>query len=145
MTSRRSGGRLAGAASSARWWSAALTATNAVGIRPAEEADRRLLALLFAAVAKERDGIAAEPPSDIEKRAADWDLDRTLVALAADEVVGLIFVIESSFGFELAALTRGSSAGRTTARERRPNLWPSLGAEALVADLPPVSPLTSVA
>jgi len=26
-------------------------------------------------------------------------LDRTLVALAAGEVVGLIFVIESSFGF----------------------------------------------
>jgi RHS repeat-associated protein len=70
-----------------------------VDVRYAVDADRRPLALLFAAVAEERDGIAAEPPIDVEKRAANWDLDRTFVALAAGEVVGLLFVIESSFGF----------------------------------------------
>jgi ribosomal protein S18 acetylase RimI-like enzyme len=70
-----------------------------VEVRYAVDADRRPLALLFAAVAEERDGIAAEPPIDVEKRAANWDLDRTFVALAAGEVVGLLFVIESSFGF----------------------------------------------
>jgi hypothetical protein len=39
-------------------------ATHAVEIRQAEDADRRPMALLFAAVAEERDGIAAEPPVD---------------------------------------------------------------------------------
>ena len=70
-----------------------------IEIRPAGERDRRPLAHLFAAVAEERDGIAAEPPIDVEKRAANWDLDRTLVALAAGEVIGHIIVIESGFGF----------------------------------------------
>ena len=93
-----------------------MAATEAVQIRPAEHADRRPLALLFAAVAEERDGIAAEPPIDVEKRAASWDLDRTLVALAADEVVGLIFVVESGFGFGdigmmVAADWRGRGVG----------------------------------
>jgi RimJ/RimL family protein N-acetyltransferase len=70
-----------------------------VEIRPARDADRRPLALLFAAVAEERDGIAAEPPVDVERRAASWDLERTFVAEAGGDVVGLIFVIESGFGF----------------------------------------------
>jgi RimJ/RimL family protein N-acetyltransferase len=70
-----------------------------VEIRAAQDADRWPLALLFAAVAEERDGIAAEPPVDVERRAASWDLERTLVALADDEVVGLIFVVDSGFGF----------------------------------------------
>jgi GNAT superfamily N-acetyltransferase len=72
---------------------------ESIRVRPAEDRDRRAVALLFAAVAEERDGIAAEPPIDIEKRAASVDLDRTLVALGAGEIVGVIFVIESSFGF----------------------------------------------
>jgi RimJ/RimL family protein N-acetyltransferase len=74
-------------------------ATGAVEIRRAEDADRHVLALLFATVAEERDGIAAEPPIDVEERAASIDLDRTFVAVAAGEVVGNIFVIESGFGF----------------------------------------------
>jgi RimJ/RimL family protein N-acetyltransferase len=87
-----------------------------VEIRAAEDADRWPLALLFAAVADERDGIAAEPPVDVERRAASWDLERTLVALADDEVVGLIFVIESGFGFGeigmmVAADWRGQGVG----------------------------------
>lgn len=70
---------------------------EAIEVRPAEDRDRRPLALLFAAVAEERDGIAAEPPIDIDERAASWRLDGTLVALAADEVVGLLN-LASHFG-----------------------------------------------
>lgn len=73
-------------------------AAEAVEVRPAEDGDRRPLALLFAAVAEERDGIAAEPPIDVEKRAANWRLEGTLVALGAGEVVGLLNT-ESHFGF----------------------------------------------
>jgi RimJ/RimL family protein N-acetyltransferase len=70
-----------------------------IEIRPAGESDRRPLAQLFAAVAEERDGIAAEPPIDVEKRAASWRLEGTLVATAADEVVGMLHVDPSRFGF----------------------------------------------
>ena len=72
---------------------------DAVEIRRADDADRYPLALLFAAVAEERDGIAAEPPVNVEKRAANVDLDRTFVAVAAGEVVGNIFIVDSGFGF----------------------------------------------
>ncbi len=83
---------------------------------PAQDRERRKLAILFAAVAEERDGIAAEPPIDTERRAASWDLDRTLVAVAKDEVVGVIFVMERGFGFGeigmmVAADWRGRGAG----------------------------------
>jgi RimJ/RimL family protein N-acetyltransferase len=67
-------------------------------------------------VAEERDGIAAEPPIDVDRRAAAWDLARTFVAVAADEIVGVLFVLESSFGFGeigmfVAAPWRGRGAG----------------------------------
>jgi RimJ/RimL family protein N-acetyltransferase len=67
-------------------------------------------------VAEERDGIAAEPPVDVARRAASWDLERTFVAEAAGDVVGLIFVIESGFGFGeigmmVAADWRGQGVG----------------------------------
>jgi RimJ/RimL family protein N-acetyltransferase len=88
-------------------------APAAVEIRRAEEGDRRPLALLFAAVAEERDGIAAEPPVDVERRAARWDLDSTFVALADGEIVGLLFVDESSFGFgELGMMVAAGRRGR---------------------------------
>jgi RimJ/RimL family protein N-acetyltransferase len=85
-------------------------------VRAAEEDDRRRLALLFAAVAEERDGIAAEPPVDIEKRAASWDVERILVAVTGRDPVGLIFVHESPFGFGdigmlVAAEWRGRGVG----------------------------------
>jgi ribosomal protein S18 acetylase RimI-like enzyme len=87
--------------------------SQAIRVRPADEGDRRSLALLFAAVAEERDGIAAEPPIDVDKRAASFDVDRTLVALAAGEVVGLIFVLESSFGFgEIGMMVAADWRGR---------------------------------
>ncbi len=68
-------------------------------IRPAEDADRLPLATLFATVAEERDGIATEPPVDVEARASSWILDGTLVAAAADQIVGSLHVDASRFGF----------------------------------------------
>jgi RimJ/RimL family protein N-acetyltransferase len=76
-----------------------VTSRDAVEIRRAHDEDRQPLALLFATVAAERDGIAAEPPVNVEMRAASIDLERTFVAVAAGEVVGNIFIIESGFGF----------------------------------------------
>lgn len=84
-----------------------------IEVRPAVDDDRRSLALLFAAVAEERDGIAAEPPVDVERRAASWQLDGTLVALAAGEIVGEVRVEESWFGFgELGMMVAADWRGR---------------------------------
>jgi len=71
----------------------------AVEIRPAAEDDRIPLAVLFAAVAEERDGIATEPPVDIDERAASWHLDGTIVAVGDGEIVGSIHVEKSRHGF----------------------------------------------
>src|SRR5881409_3744128 len=68
-------------------------------IRPATESDRLPLAQLFAAVAAERDGIAAEPPVDVERRAARWNLEATLVAEAAGEPVGVLHLDDTGWGF----------------------------------------------
>jgi RimJ/RimL family protein N-acetyltransferase len=68
-------------------------------IRPAFDGDRVPLATLFAAVAEERDGIATEPPVDVEARAESWLLDGTLVAVAGDAIVGLLHVQASRHGF----------------------------------------------
>jgi RimJ/RimL family protein N-acetyltransferase len=80
-------------------------------VRPAVEADRLPLAHLFAAVAEERDGIASEPPVDIESRAAKWTLDETLVAVADDELIGSLHLGISRFGF--------GEIGMTVARDWR--------------------------
>ena len=68
-------------------------------IRPARDDDRFPLAVLFAAVAEERDGIATEPPVDLESRAASWALESTFVAVAVDEVIGSVHLDPSRFGF----------------------------------------------
>jgi RimJ/RimL family protein N-acetyltransferase len=68
-------------------------------IRAARDEDRLPLAVLFAAVAEERDGIATEPPVDVEGRAASWNIEGTLVAVASGEVVGMLHVERSRFGF----------------------------------------------
>ena len=86
---------------------------DAIRVRRAEEGDRRSLALLFAAVAEERDGIAAEPPVDVERRAATWHVDGTLVAVAAGEIVGEISVDPSWFGFgEIGMMVAAGWRGR---------------------------------
>jgi RimJ/RimL family protein N-acetyltransferase len=88
-------------------------AAGAIRVRPAEDGDRRPLALLFAAVAEERDGIAAEPPIDIDRRAARYELDSTLVAVADGDIVGQLHVDASSFGFgELGMLVAADWRGR---------------------------------
>jgi putative acetyltransferase len=68
-------------------------------IRFAQEEDRLPLARLHADIAAERKWIGAEPPVDVEGRAARWDLERTFVATVDGEIVGLLFVIASGFGF----------------------------------------------
>ena len=76
--------------------SAAVSASFTV--RPGEDRDRLPLAVLFAAVAEERDGIASEPPVDVDARAASWALDGTLVAVADAELIGSIHVERSRSG-----------------------------------------------
>jgi len=68
-------------------------------VRPALDEDRLAMAGVFAAVAEEHDGIATEPPVDIEARAAGWTLPGTFVAVADREVVGSLHVDVSRFGF----------------------------------------------
>ena len=99
-------------------------------VRPAREGDRYPLAELFAAVAEERDGIATEPPVDLEARAESWQLAWIWVATAPDEVVGLVHLDPSRFGYCDIALAvarewRGRGVGTalfetgiTSARER---------------------------
>lgn len=85
-------------------------------IRPATDADRLPIALLFAAVAEERDGIATEPPVDVEARAASWTLDGTLVAVAGTEVVASLHLWPgphgfADFGMAVAKEWRGRGVG----------------------------------
>ena len=68
-------------------------------VRPAREGDRYPLAELFAAVAEERDGIATEPPVDLDTRAESWQLESIFVATSADEVIGLVHLDPSRFGY----------------------------------------------
>lgn len=84
-------------------------------IRPAGKGDRHSVAELFAAVAEERDGIAAEPPVDIESLAANWKLDGTLVAVAVGggDIVGEIRVDPSWMGFgEIGMMVAAGWRGR---------------------------------
>jgi len=80
-------------------------------VRPAVEDDRLPMAVVFAGVAEERDGIASEPPVDIEARAASWKLDGTFVAVAGTEVIGSIHLDATRLGF--------AEIGMAVAREWR--------------------------
>lgn len=89
---------------------------SAFKIRAANDGDRVPLAAIFADVAEERDGIAAEPPVDVQRRAAAFDLDGTIVAEAAGDVVGGIWIVGPFFGSgEIAMLVardwRGQGVG----------------------------------
>lgn len=91
-------------------------AADKIEVRPALEDDRRSLALLLAAVAEERDGIAAEPPVDVDGLAARWTIDGTQVALAHGVIVGEIRVDPTWMGFGdvgmmVAAGWRGRGVG----------------------------------
>jgi GNAT superfamily N-acetyltransferase len=84
-----------------------------ISIRLAEDGDRRSLASLLASVAEERDGIATEPPVDVDELAESWRLDGTLVALAAGGLVGEIRVDPSWMGFgEIGMMVAADWRGR---------------------------------
>jgi ribosomal protein S18 acetylase RimI-like enzyme len=80
-------------------------------IRPANARDRRALAKMFAKVAEERDGVASEPPIDVDERSARWDVDSTIVAVDGGRIVGHLVLIESRHGF--------GEIGMAVAKERR--------------------------
>ena len=95
-------------------------------VRPARAEDARAMAELFAAVAAERTGIASEPPVDIDERTAIFAAGTTgaagtFVAVAGDQVVGLIHIEPSRHGYgDLAMLVdrdwRGRGAGSALMR-----------------------------
>ena len=87
-------------------------------VRPASVGDARATAELFAAVAQERDGIATEPPVNVEERSALFARTAagTLVAVADGRVVGMLHVDVGRHGFgELGMLVnrdwRGCGVG----------------------------------
>lgn len=93
-------------------------------VRAAAEGDARAMAELFAAVAAERTGIATEPPVDVEERAAQFarTASGSVVAVADDQVIGIIHVEVSRHGFgDLGMLVqrdwRGRGVGSALLRE----------------------------
>ena len=90
-------------------------------VRLARDDDRLPLAELFAAVAEERDGIATEPPVDLDARAASWELDWIFVATAEHEVIGLVHLSPSRHGYcDIAlAVARGPDLKRGNADQKR--------------------------
>ncbi len=82
-------------------------------IRRASDDDRLPLAILVATVAEERDGIATEPPVDVDALAARWVVEGTLVAFVDTEIVGSLQVRANRFGFgELAMAVAREWRGR---------------------------------
>jgi ribosomal protein S18 acetylase RimI-like enzyme len=82
-------------------------------VRAMQDGDRRAAAELFAAVAEERTGIGAEPPVDVERRAVRFDLESSFVAVAGDEIIGLVTVDATGFGYgELGMLVARDRRGR---------------------------------
>ena len=81
------------------------------------------MADLFAAVAQERDGIATEPPVDVEQRSVQFAASSaaSIVAVADGQIIGTLHVEVSRFGFgELGMLVepgwRGRGAGSALLR-----------------------------
>ncbi|HLX20431.1 MAG TPA: GNAT family N-acetyltransferase [Gaiellaceae bacterium] len=70
-----------------------------VTVRPAEDEDRLPAAQLFAAVAEERDGIAAEPPIDAARWAERTNVDGMFVAVEGARCVAVLNLYPSSFGY----------------------------------------------
>jgi len=91
-------------------------AADEIAVRAAADDDRRSIALLFAAVAGERDGIAAEPPIDVDELAARWRIEGTLIAQSQGALVGEIRIDPSWMGYGeigmmVAAQWRGRGVG----------------------------------
>jgi RimJ/RimL family protein N-acetyltransferase len=84
-------------------------------IRRARPDDAAAIARLFAAVAAERDGIATEPPVDVEERTAQFALsaDDSMVAEAGGRIIGMIRVEVGRFGAgDLGMLVDAAWRGR---------------------------------
>ncbi len=84
-------------------------------IRGARPEDAHAMAVLMAAVAEERTGIATEPPVDLEARAAQFErtAEESIVADAGGQIVGMIRVEVSRHGFgDLGMLVDRSWRGR---------------------------------
>jgi ribosomal protein S18 acetylase RimI-like enzyme len=84
-------------------------------IRDARVGEARALVELYAAVAEERDGIASEPPIDLDARTTQFAaaIDHTLVAVAGDEFVGLLHLEPNRHGYaELGMLVAREWRGR---------------------------------
>jgi RimJ/RimL family protein N-acetyltransferase len=73
---------------------------TAFEIRRARIEDTPKLVELFAAVAEERDGIATEPPVDVDARTREFaaSIDGTIVAVAAEGLVGSLHVEPNRHG-----------------------------------------------
>ena len=86
---------------------------TAFEVRDGRVEDVRALVELYAAVADERDGIATEPPVDLDTRTSEFTdaIDRTIVALAGNEFVGLLHLGPGRHGF--------AEVGMLVAREWR--------------------------
>lgn len=80
---------------------ATIAAMAEFAVRPARADDAQAMAELFAAVAGERDGIATEPPVDIEERAALFARSAvgSVVAAAHGRIIGMLHVEASRHGF----------------------------------------------
>ena len=84
-------------------------------VRPASADDAKTLAELFAAVAQERDGIATEPPVDVDERAALFarSFANSVVAVADGQVIGMLHVEATRHGFgEIGMLVDRGWRGR---------------------------------
>jgi RimJ/RimL family protein N-acetyltransferase len=84
-------------------------------VRAASPADATAMAELFAAVAEERDGIASEPPVDVEQRTAQFtaSIAESMVAVAGGQIIGMIHTEVSRHGFgELGMLVDRDWRGR---------------------------------
>ena len=84
-------------------------------VRPAEVADARPMAELFAAVAQERTGIATEPPVDVDARTVQFtaSIAESMVAAADGRIVGMIHTGVTRYGVgELGMLVDREWRGR---------------------------------
>ena len=84
-------------------------------VRDGRVEEARALVELFAAVAEERDGIATEPPVDLDARTEQFaaSIDHTIVAVADGELVGLLHLEPTRHGFaDLGMLVARGWRGR---------------------------------
>ena len=96
---------------------------TAFEIRGGRVEEARALVELYAAVAEERDGIASEPPIDLDARTTQFAaaMDHTIVAVAGGELVGLLHLEPNRHGFaELGMLVAREWRGRGVGRRSSP-------------------------